>query len=130
MGLFQTGARKLQIILFFGHKSSILPGLQDSFHTKISKQIPTLIGSIPSCWWVKSDLFVAISIHFDHQPSLDRLSSSPVRAWRIGSEMPRKGKRAVGAKKDEKGMPVPMDKEITFSNLFLLFEHLEGKPMA
>jgi hypothetical protein len=27
-------------------------------------------------------------------------------------------------------MPVPMDKEITFSNLFLLFEHLEGKPMA
>jgi hypothetical protein len=44
--------------------------------------------------------------------------------------MPRKGKRAVGAKKDEKGMPVPMDKEITFSNLFLLFEHLEGKPMA
>ena len=50
----------------------------------------------PQLWWVKSDLFVAISICFNHQPLLEpgRLSSSPVRAWRIGSEMSRESKSA------------------------------------
>ena len=131
LGLFQTGARKLQIILFFGHKSSILPGSPglvpyEDFQTN------------PNFDWLNPQLLVGeirlVGCHFNtfRPPAI---VGSPLFEPRQSLAnwlrfMPRKGKRAVGAKKDETGMPVPMDKEITFSNLFLLFELLEGKPMA
>lgn len=100
LGLFQTGARKLQIILFFGHKSSILPGSPglvpyEDFQTN------------PNFDWLNPQLLVGeirlVSCHFNtfRTPAI---VGSPLFEPRQSLAnwlrfMPRKGKRAVGGEK-------------------------------